>query len=415
MPEKNIDRLGKFIIYSGGFLEAIIMKDSEITLKYGCNPHQSPARIYTEDKSLPFEILNGKPGYINLMDAFNSWQLVKELRKATGLPAAASFKHVSPAGAAVGVPLSDALKKAYFVEDIELSSVACAYARARGADRVSSYGDWAAISDIVDLPTAMILSKSVSDGIIAPGYTDEALEILMKKKKGKYCIIKMDPDYEPRAIERRQIYGMTFEQKRNNINIKEEMLDNIVTDNKNITDEAKRDLLISMITLKYTQSNSVCFALDGQTIGVGAGQQSRIHCTRLAGSKADLWYLRQHPSVLNLPFKDGVSRAERDNVIDQFLRDDVTPMETKGWKDILKEIPERLTKEEKAEWLLSLKGVALGSDAFFPFRDNIDRASQSGVKYIVQPGGSIRDAVVIESCNEYDMVMACSNVRLFHH
>ncbi|AGK95550.1 phosphoribosylaminoimidazolecarboxamide formyltransferase [Clostridium pasteurianum] len=391
------------------------MKDSEIILKYGCNPHQKPARIYTDNKSLPFEILNGNPGYINLMDAFNSWQLVKELKEATGLPAAASFKHVSPAGAAVGVPLSDALKKAYFVEDIELSSVACAYARARGADRVSSYGDWAAISDIVDLPTATILSKSVSDGIIAPGYTEEALEILKKKKKGKYCIIKMDSDYEPRIIERRQIYGMTFEQKRNNINIKEEMLDNIVTDNKNMTDEAKRDLLISMITLKYTQSNSVCFALDGQTIGVGAGQQSRIHCTRLAASKADLWYLRQHPALLNLPFKEGVSRAERDNVIDQFLRDDVTSMETKGWKDVLKEIPERLTKEEKTAWLSNLKDVALGSDAFFPFSDNIDRASKSGVKYIAQPGGSIRDDVVIDACNEYDMVMACSNVRLFHH
>ena len=391
------------------------MKDSEIILKYGCNPHQKPARVYTENKALPFEILNGNPGYINLMDAFNSWQLVKELKEAIGLPAAASFKHVSPAGAAVGAPLSDSLKKAYFVEDIELSSVACAYARARGADRVSSYGDWAAISDIVDLPTAMILSKSVSDGIIAPGYTDEALELLIKKKKGKYCVIKMDSDYEPNIIERRQIYGMTFEQKRNNINIKEEMLENIVTNNNNITDEAKRDLLISMITLKYTQSNSVCFALDGQTIGVGAGQQSRIHCTRLAASKADLWYLRQHPVILNLPFKEGVSRAERDNVIDQFLRDDVTPMETKGWKNVLKEIPEKLTKEEKTEWLSSLKGVALGSDAFFPFSDNIDRASQSGVKYIVQPGGSIRDDVVIKACNEYDMVMAFSKVRLFHH
>lgn len=391
------------------------MKNSEIILKYGCNPHQKPARIYTQDKELPFEILNGSAGYINLMDAFNSWQLVKELKEATGLPAAASFKHVSPAGAAVGVPLSDALKKAYFVEDIELSPVACAYARARGADRVSSYGDWAAISDIVDLSAAMILSKSVSDGIIAPGYTEEALDLLKKKKKGKYCIIKMDADYEPNTIERRQIYGMTFEQKRNNINIKEEMLENIVTNNKNITEEARRDLIISMITLKYTQSNSVCFALDGQTIGVGAGQQSRIHCTRLAASKADLWYLRQHPIVLNLPFKDNVSRAERDNVIDQFLRDDVTPMETKGWKNILKEIPERLTKEEKAEWLLSLKDVSLGSDAFFPFSDNIDRASQSGVKYIVQPGGSIRDDVVIKACNEYEMVMAFSEVRLFHH
>ncbi|MEN6462398.1 MAG: phosphoribosylaminoimidazolecarboxamide formyltransferase [Syntrophomonas sp.] len=391
------------------------MGNSEIVLKYGCNPHQNPARIYSENKTLPMKILNGTPGYINFMDAFNSWQLVKELKQATGLPAAASFKHVSPAGAAVGVPLSDVLKKSYAVEDIELSPVAAAYARARGADRMSSYGDWAAISDTVDLPTAMILSKSVSDGVIAPGYTDEAMELLIKKKKGKYCVIEMDWDYEPGGVEKREIYGITFEQKRNNLVISAEMLNNIVTDNKNFIDSAKRDLLISMITLKYTQSNSVCFALDGQVIGVGAGQQSRIHCTRLAASKADIWYLRQHPAVLQLPFKAGVAKPERDNVIDQFLRDDITPNEMKGWSNALEKIPARLTSEEKSAWLSNLTGVSLGSDAFFPFRDNVDRAAQSGVKYIVQAGGSIRDDVVIEACNEYDMVMALSGVRLFHH
>ncbi|AKN30824.1 5-aminoimidazole-4-carboxamide ribonucleotide transformylase [Clostridium carboxidivorans P7] len=391
------------------------MKNQEIVLKYGCNPHQKPAKIYVENKTLPFKILNGNPGYINFMDAFNSWQLVKELKIATGLPAAASFKHVSPAGAAVGVPLSDALKKSYFVSDIDLSPVACAYARARGADRMSSFGDWAAISDIVDLPTAQILSKSVSDGIIALGYTDEALKLLMRKKKGNYCIIQMDWDYEPYEIEKRQIYGITFEQKRNNVLIKEDMLNNVVTINKNISDEAKRDLIISMITLKYTQSNSVCFVLDGQVIGVGAGQQSRIHCTRLAASKADIWFLRQHPAVLNLPFKEDVSRPNRDNVIDQYLRDDITPMELKEWKNVLKEIPDRLTKEEKSAWLSNLTGVSLGSDAFFPFRDNVDRASQSGVKYIVQPGGSLRDNLVIEACNEYNIAMSFSETRLFHH
>ncbi|WPC39318.1 phosphoribosylaminoimidazolecarboxamide formyltransferase [Clostridium sp. JS66] len=391
------------------------MKNQEIVLKYGCNPHQKPAKIYAQNKTLPFKILNGNPGYINFMDAFNSWQLVKELKIATGLPAAASFKHVSPAGAAVGVPLSDTLKKSYFVSDIDLSPVACAYARARGADRMSSFGDWVAISDIVDLPTAQILSKSVSDGIIALGYTDEALKLLMKKKKGNYCIIQMDWDYEPYEIEKRQIYGITFEQKRNNVIIKEDMLNNVVTINKNISDEAKRDLLISMITLKYTQSNSVCFVLDGQVIGVGAGQQSRIHCTRLAASKADIWFLRQHPAVLNLPFKEDVSRPNRDNVIDQYLRDDITSMELKEWKNILQEIPDRLTKEEKSAWLSNLTGVSLGSDAFFPFRDNVDRASQSGVKYIVQPGGSLRDNLVIEACDEYNIAMSFSGTRLFHH
>lgn len=391
------------------------MKNSEIILKYGCNPHQNPARIYTKGNTLPFKILNGKPGYINFMDAFNSWQLVKELKQITGLPAAASFKHVSPAGAAVGIPLSDALKKSYFVEDLELSPVAAAYARARGADRMSSFGDWAAISDIVDVPTATILSRSVSDGIIAPGYTAEALELLMKKKKGNYCIIEMDWNYSPKEIETREIYGITFEQRRNDIKIKDELLQNIVTNNKAITEAAKRDLLISMATLKYTQSNSVCFVLDGQVIGVGAGQQSRVHCTRLAASKADIWYLRQHPAMLELPFKEGISRPERDNLIDQFLRDDVTSMEMKEWTNVLKTIPDRLTKEEKIAWLSNLKGVSLGSDAFLPFRDNIDRAAQSGVKYIVQAGGSVRDDIVIEACNEYDMVMACSGLRLFHH
>lgn len=391
------------------------MENDQIILKYGCNPHQNPARIFMKGGVIPFKVLNGKPGYINFMDAFNSWQLVKELKQATGLPAAASFKHVSPAGAAVGTPLNDVLKKSYFVEDIELSPVAAAYARARGADRMSSFGDFVAISDTVDLPTAIILSRSVSDGIIAPGYTGEALELLKKKKKGSYSIIQMDWDYEPNKIERREIYGITFEQKRNDMLVKKDMLNNIVTCNKEITDDAKRDLLISMITLKYTQSNSVCFAKDGQVIGVGAGQQSRIHCTRLAASKADIWYLRQHPAVLNLPFKEGISMPNKDNLIDQYLRDDVTPMEMKEWGNILKEIPDRLTKEEKAQWISNLKGVSLGSDAFFPFRDNIDRAVQSGVKYIVQPGGSVRDDTVIEACNEYDIIMACSGVRLFHH
>jgi phosphoribosylaminoimidazolecarboxamide formyltransferase/IMP cyclohydrolase len=391
------------------------MANSEIILKYGCNPHQKPARIYTDNKPLPIKILNGTPGYINFMDAFNSWQLVKELKQATGLPAAASFKHVSPAGAAVGVPLTDVLKKSYSVENIDLSPVAAAYARARGADRMSSYGDWAAISDAVDAPTAMILSKSVSDGIIAPGYSDEALEILKKKKKGNYCIIEMDCSYEPEEIEKREIYGITFEQKRNDLLVKDELLKNIVTNNKELPENAKRDLLISMITLKYTQSNSVCFALDGQVIGVGAGQQSRVHCTRLAASKADIWYLRQHPVILQLSFKAGVPTPEKDNVIDQFLRDDITPTEIKGWSNVLETVPNRLTIEEKNAWLSDLTGVSLGSDAFFPFRDNVDRAAKSGVKYIVQAGGSIRDDVVIEACNEYNMVMALSGVRLFHH
>jgi phosphoribosylaminoimidazolecarboxamide formyltransferase/IMP cyclohydrolase len=391
------------------------MTNSEIILKYGCNPHQKPARIYIQDNTLPFKILNGTPGYINFLDALNSWQLVKELKQITGLPAAASFKHVSPAGAAVGIPLNDALKKAYFVKDIELSAVAAAYARARGADQMSSFGDWAAISDIVDLPTAIILSRSVSDGIIAPGYTDQALALLMKKKKGNYCIIEMDWNYNSKEIETRDIFGITFEQKRNDIQIKDELLYNVVTNNKNIPEEAKRDLLISMVTLKYTQSNSVCLVVDGQVIGVGAGQQSRVHCTRLAASKADIWYLRQHPAVLELQFKDSASRPDRDNIIDQYLRDDITSMEMKEWTKVLKKCPNSLTQEEKKLWLSNLTGVSLGSDAFFPFRDNVDRAAQSGVKFIVQPGGSLRDDIVIEACNEYGIVMACSGLRLFHH
>lgn len=391
------------------------MNNKEVILKYGCNPHQTTARIYAKDDKLPFVILNGTPGYINFMDAFNAWQLVKELKEATGLPSAVSFKHVSPAGAAVGLPLSDELKKAYAVEDIDLTPVACAYARARGADRMSSYGDFVAISDIVDLSTAKILKTSVSDGIIALGYSKEALELLKSKKKGKYCIIQMDWNYTPEAIEKREIYGITFEQKRNDILINDDILKNIVTCNNKITEEAKRDLIIATITLKYTQSNSVCFALNGQAIGIGAGQQSRVHCTRLAASKADLWFLRQHPLVLNLKFKENIKGADKDNAIDQYLRDDITKEETKNWSNIFTEIPEKLTKEEKSKWISKLNGVSLSSDAFFPFRDNIDRAAQSGVKYIVQAGGSIRDDVVIKACNDYEMVMACSGIRLFHH
>jgi phosphoribosylaminoimidazolecarboxamide formyltransferase/IMP cyclohydrolase len=391
------------------------MKNSEIVLKYGCNPQQKPAKIYRKEEALPFKILNGTPGYINFMDGFNSWQLVKELKQVTGLPAAASFKHISPVGAAVGIPLSDSLKKAYFLEGMDLSLVASAYARARGADRMSSFGDWVAVSDMVDVSLATILSKSVSDGIIAPSYDPEALEILKRKKKGNYCIIEMDWNYKPGEIETREIYGIAFEQKRNDVMINESFLENIVTNNKNITEEAKRDLLISMVTLKYTQSNSVCFVYDGQVIGVGAGQQSRVHCTRLAASKADIWYLRQHPAVAALSFKDGVSMPERDNMIDQYLRDDVTDVEIEDWTRVLNKVPGRLSKEEKATWISKLTGVSLGSDAFFPFRDNIDRAAQSGVKYIVQAGGSVRDEVVIKACDEYDMAMAFSGLRLFHH
>jgi len=391
------------------------MVEKVINLKYGCNPHQTPAKIYFEDGPCPFEVLNGKPGYINFLDAFNSWQLVKELKQLLKLPAATSFKHVSPAGAALGIPLSDNLKKKYFQEDIELSPLASAYVRARGADSVSSFGDWIALSDVVDVSTALVISREVSDGIIAPGYEKEALAILMKKKKGNYNIIKIDPDYVAKEIEKREVFGITFEQRRNDLLPGVELLQNIVTNNKNLPEEAKRDLILSMVTLKYTQSNSVCFALDGQIIGCGAGQQSRIHCTRLAASKADLWYLRQHPYVLSLTFKDGIKRLEMNNAIDQYLRDDITEKDMIGWKDTFKVIPRRLNSEEKKAWLLNLKNVSLGSDAFFPFRDNIDRAQKSGVKYIVQAGGSIRDDEVIAACNENDIVMALSNLRLFHH
>ena len=391
------------------------MKSKELILKYGCNPHQKPARIYAKDGNLPIEVLNGNPGYINLLDAFNAWQLVKELKQTLNLPAATSFKHVSPAGAAVGVPLSAELKKAYQVEGIELSPVAAAYARARGADRMSSFGDWVAISDEVDLPTAQILSKAVSDGVIAPGYTPEALELLSKKRKGSYNVIQIDPAFEPAELESKELFGIVFEQKRNNLIPDASLLQNIVTKNKQLPEAAVRDLVIAMITLKYTQSNSVCFALDGQVIGVGAGQQSRIHCTRLAASKADIWYLRQHPVVLGLQFAEGVKGPDRDNAIDQFLRDDLSEAESVELDKLFAVKPEKLTAEAKKEWLRGLNGVALGSDAFFPFRDNIDRAQQSGVKYIVQPGGSVRDDLVIEACDAYGMAMAFSGVRLFHH
>jgi phosphoribosylaminoimidazolecarboxamide formyltransferase/IMP cyclohydrolase len=391
------------------------MKQTEIILKYGCNPHQKPARIYAKQGLLPIEVLNGNPGYINLLDALNAWQLVKELKQTVKLPAATSFKHVSPAGAAVGIPLSAELRKAYQVEGIELSPVAAAYARARGADRMSSFGDWVAISDPVDLPTAQILSKAVSDGIIAPDYTPEALELLVKKRKGGYNVIQIDPDYEPEELETKELFGVVFEQKRNNLIPDASLLQKIVTRNQELPEAAVRDLVLAMITLKYTQSNSVCFALDGQVIGVGAGQQSRIHCTRLAASKADVWYLRQHPMVLGLQFVAGVKGPERDNAIDQFLRDDLSPAEAAELAKVFAVQPEKLTSRVKREWLDGLKGVALGSDAFFPFRDNIDRASQSGVKYIAQPGGSVRDDLVIEACDQYGMVMAFNGVRLFHH
>lgn len=390
---------------------------NELELKYGCNPNQKPSRIFMENgEDLPIEVLNGKPGYINFLDAFNSWQLVSELKAATGLPAAASFKHVSPAGAAVATELSDTLKKIYFVDDLELSPIASAYAKARGADRMSSYGDWAALSDVCDKETALILKREVSDGIIAPGYTDEALEILKSKRKGTYNIVKIDPDYVPAAIERKQVYGITFEQGRNSLKIDEELLKNFPTDNKTFTDEAKRDLIIALITLKYTQSNSVCYAKDGQAIGVGAGQQSRIHCTRLAGNKADIWYLRQNPKVMALPFREDIRRPDRDNTIDVYISDDYEDVLADGiWEQFFTEKPEPLTREEKKEWLKTLSGVALGSDAFFPFGDNIERAHKSGVEFIAQPGGSIRDDNVIEVCNKYNIAMAFTGIRLFHH
>ncbi len=390
---------------------------NELMLKYGCNPNQKPSRIFMEDGGdLPIEVLNGKPGYINLLDAFNSWQLVTELKKATGYCAAASFKHVSPAGAAIGTPLSDVLKKIYFVDDLELSPLACAYAKARGADRMSSYGDFIALSDVCDVPTAKMIQREVSDGIIAPGYEPEALEILKSKRKGTYNIIKMDANYVPAAIERKQVYGVTFEQGRNELVIDDAMMSNIVTESKVLPESAKHDLIISLITLKYTQSNSVCYVKDGQAIGVGAGQQSRVHCTRLAGNKADNWYLRQNEKVLNLPFKPDIRRPDRDNTIDVYISDDYEDVLADGlWQQFFTEKPEVFTKEEKKAWLATMSGVSLGSDAFFPFGDNIDRASRSGVKYVAQPGGSIRDDNVIETCNKYGMTMVFTGIRLFHH
>ncbi len=390
---------------------------NELLLKYGCNPNQKPSRIFMKDGGeLPIEVLNGRPGYINFLDALNSWQLVKELKQATGLPAAASFKHVSPAGAALGLPLDETLKKIYFVDDLELSPIASAYARARGADRMSSYGDWAALSDVCDKQTATLLAREVSDGVIAPGYTDEALEILKTKRKSTYNVVKIDPDYKPEPIEHRDIFGITFEQGRNEIGIDDSLFENIVTENKALPESAKRDLMVALITLKYTQSNSVCYAKDGQVIGVGAGQQSRIHCTRLAGNKADIWYLRQHPRVLSLPFKADIRRPDRDNTIDVYLSEDWMDVLTDGiWEQYFSVKPEPITKQEKRKWLDGLGGVSLGSDAFFPFGDNIERAHRTGVKYIAQPGGSIRDDNVIETCNRYKMVMAFNGVRLFHH
>lgn len=390
----------------------------ELELKYGCNPNQKPSRIFMKDDSdLPIEVLNGKPGYINFLDAFNSWQLVKELKAATGLPAAASFKHVSPAGAAVATELSDTLKKIYFVDDLELSPLASAYAKARGADRMSSYGDWAALSDVCDKETALLLKREVSDGIIAPGYTDEALEILKTKKRGNYNIVKIDPNYTPAPQEYKDVFGVTFQQGRNELKIDEEFLTkNIITENKELPEEAKRDLLIALITLKYTQSNSVCYAKDGQAIGVGAGQQSRIHCTRLAGNKADIWYLRQHPKCLNLPFKENIRRPDRDNTIDVYISDDYEDVLADGtWEQFFTEKPEPLSREEKKEWLSTFSGVSLGSDAFFPFGDNIERAKRSGVQYVAQPGGSIRDDNVIDTCNKYGIEMSFTGIRLFHH
>lgn len=390
---------------------------NSMELKYGCNPNQKPARVFMKDgQDLPFTILNGRPGYINLLDAFNSWQLVRELREATGLPAAASFKHVSPAGAAVAVPLSETLKKMYFVEGIELTPMATAYIRARGADRMSSYGDFAALSDECDAATARFLAREVSDGVIAPSYSAEALEILKTKRKGNYLVIQMNPDYKAPELETKEVFGVTFEQKRNDIKITEELFNNIPTKNKNITDEAKRDLLIALITLKYTQSNSVCYAKDGQAIGIGAGQQSRVHCTRLAGNKADIWHLRQAPQVLNLPFKPDVRRPDRDNAIDVYISDEY--MDLLGgddWKRVFTEKPPVFTKEEKDAWLAQVKGIALGSDAFFPFGDNIERAHKSGVEFVAQSGGSIRDDNVIETCDKYNMAMAFVGIRLFHH
>ena len=389
---------------------------NELELKYGCNPNQKPSRIFVENGELPIKVLNGKPGYINFLDAFNGWQLVCELKRATGLPAATSFKHVSPAGAAVGLPLDETMRKIYFVGDMELSPLACAYARARGADRMSSFGDWISLSDVCDKETALLIKPEVSDGVIAPGYTDEALAILKAKKKGGYNIVEIDPSFRPDPIERKQVFGITFEQGRNEFVIDEKLLDNIVTNNKELPQSAKIDLIVALIVLKYTQSNSVCYAKGGQAIGIGAGQQSRIHCTRLAGQKADNWLLRQHPRVMELPFVEKIGRADRDNTIDVFISDDPGEVIAEGrWQKFFTEKPVPLTREEKRAWLDQQTGVALGSDAFFPFGDNIERAHRSGVSYVAQPGGSIRDDNVIETCNLYNMVMAFTGMRLFHH
>ena len=390
----------------------------ELALKYGCNPNQKPSRIYMDDdRDLPIEVLSGRPGYINFLDAFNGWQLVRELKAATGLPAATSFKHVSPAGAAVGLPLDETLRKIYWVDDMgELSPLACAYARARGADRMSSFGDFIALSDVCDKDTASLIKREVSDGVIAPGFTDEALEILKAKKKGNYCVIKIDENYRPAPLEHKQVFGITFEQGRQELPIDDELLSNVVTENKEIPEAAKRDLKIALITLKYTQSNSVCFVKDGQAIGVGAGQQSRVHCTRLAGQKADNWFLRQCPKVLDLQFVDGIRRADRDNAIDVYIGEEYMDVLADGaWEKIFKVKPEVFTREEKRAWLDQMKGVTLGSDASFPFSDNIERAHKSGVQYIAEPGGSVRDDAVIECCNKYNMAMAFTGIRLFHH
>lgn len=388
----------------------------ELELKYGCNPNQKPAKVFSESGELPFEVLNGKPGYINLLDALNGWQLVKELRTATNLPAAASFKHVSPAGAAAGLPLDDVLKKIYFVDDENISPQAAAYIRARGADRMSSYGDFAILSDECDESTANYLKREVSDGVMAPSFSDKALEILKAKRKGNYLILKMDENYQPENLERKQVFGITFEQFRNDLKISEECLKDIPTKNKNFTESAKRDLLIALITLKYTQSNSVCYAKDGQAIGIGAGQQSRVHCTRLAGNKADFWFLRQSPQVLNLPFKSNVKRPDRDNAIDVYIGSESEDLlDGDNWKNIFTERPKKFTDEEKKSWLKNLKGVSLASDAFFPFGDNIERAHKSGVEFIAQSGGSIRDDNVIETCDKYNIAMATTHIRLFHH
>jgi len=390
---------------------------TELELKYGCNPNQKPARIFMKDGELPIKVLAGRPGYINFLDAFNGWQLVKELKRATGLPAATSFKHVSPAGAAVGLPLSETLRRIYFIPaDMELSPLACAYARARGADRMSSFGDWISLSDVCDVSTALLIKPEVSDGVIAPGYEPEALEILMSKRKGNYNIVQIDPDYEPAKLEQKDVYGITFEQERNELNITDDFFANVVTENKEMTEAALRDLAISMITLKYTQSNSVCYVKDGQAIGIGAGQQSRIHCTRLAGDKANNWWLRQHEKTLNLPFIPTLKNPDRDNAIDRYISDEPEDVLAEGiWQTLFTEKPEEFTKEEKKAWLAQMTDVALGSDAFFPFADNIDRAARSGVKYIAEPGGSIRDDVVIEACNKYGIAMAFTGLRLFHH